>query len=151
MNPHEAFLRLALEEARQARDVGEIPVGAVVVLEGEVVGRGFNQPIRSLDPTAHAEIVAVRDAARHLGNYRIPKTTLYVTLEPCVMCVGALANARIGTLVYGAPEPKFGAIASVLRAEDLHLTHRFDVVAGVLEAECRALIQDFFRFRREER
>lgn len=151
MISHEAFLRLALDEAREAREGGEVPVGAVVVLAGEVVGRGFNQPIRSVDPTAHAEVVALRDAARRLGNYRLPGTTLYVTLEPCLMCVGALANARIATLVYGAPEPKFGAVSSVLCAEDLRLTHRFEVISGVLEPECRALIQDFFRFRREER
>jgi tRNA(adenine34) deaminase len=122
-----------------------------VVSDGQVVGTGFNQPIRGLDPTAHAEIVALRNAARCLGNYRLPNTTVYVTLEPCLMCVGALANARITTLVYGAPEPKFGAVSSALRLEDLRLTHRFEVVAGVLETECRALIRDFFRFRREER
>jgi tRNA(adenine34) deaminase len=147
---HERFMRLALDEARRARHLGEVPVGAVLVRGEEVIAAGFNQPIRSLDPTAHAEIVALRRAALDLGNYRLPATTLYVTLEPCLMCVGALLSARVATLVYGAPEPKFGGVVSLLDASRLATNHRFEVVSGVLEAECRRLVQDFFRFKREE-
>lgn len=148
--PHEPFMRQAIEQARAACHIGEVPIGAVLVADGEVLAQGFNQPIHAVDPTAHAEIVALRSAARVLRNYRLAHTALYVTLEPCLMCVGALVNARVSTLVYGAPEPKFGAVSSLLRIEDVALNHRFDVVSGVLEAECRKLIQDFFRFRREE-
>ena len=146
---HEGFMRLALEEARKALHLGEVPVGAVLVAGGEVVACGFNQPVHQLDPTAHAEIVTLRRAARVLDNYRLAGTTLYVTLEPCLMCVGALVHARVRSVVYGVAEPKGGAIRSILRAEDLAVNHRFDVVEGVLETECRRLIQDFFRFRRE--
>jgi tRNA(adenine34) deaminase len=142
-------MRQALEEGRQALHIGEVPVGAVLVLDREVVATGFNQPIHTLDPTAHAEIVALRRAARVLGNYRLTGTTLYVTIEPCLMCVGAIVHARVSTVVYGVPEPKCGGIHSVVNVEDLALNHRFDVVTGVLEAECRKLIQDFFKFRRE--
>jgi len=139
----------ALEEARRARDRGEVPVGAVVTLDDEIVGRGFNQPISSSDPTAHAEIVAIREAARLVGNYRLTGATLYVTIEPCLMCVGALVHARIARLVFGALEPKSGAVVSTVRAGDLpgH-NHRFEVVAGVREAECGELMQAFFRSRR---
>lgn len=151
MTTHESFMRLALQEARTALHLGEVPVGAVLVAGGEVVASGFNQPIHQVDPTAHAEIVALRGAARALENYRLIGSTLYVTVEPCLMCVGALVQARVGTVVYGAAEPKGGAIASVLRVEDLALNHRFDVVDGVLEADCRQLIQDFFKARRETR
>jgi tRNA(adenine34) deaminase len=147
--PFEALMAAALEEAGRARDAGEVPIGAVVSLDGDVIGRGFNQPISSGDPTAHAEIVAIRDAARRAGNYRLTGATLCVTIEPCLMCVGALVQARIGTLVYGAPEPRSGAVSSTVRGGELpgH-NHRFDVVAGVREAECRALMQAFFRDRR---
>src|SRR5919106_233215 len=136
----------ALALARQARDANEVPVGAVVVVADEIVGRGFNQPLSSGDPTAHAEIVAIRAAARHVGNYRLSGATLCVTIEPCLMCVGALVHARIGTLVFGALEPKMGAISSTVRGGELpgH-NHRFAVVSGVRAAECRALIQDFFK------
>jgi tRNA(adenine34) deaminase len=146
---HEVLMDAAIEEARRARDAGEVPVGAVVSLNGEIVGRGFNQPISSSDPTAHAEIVALRDAAARLGNYRLTGATLCVTVEPCLMCVGALVHARVGTLVYGAAEPKSGAVASMVRGGELpgH-NHRFEVVSGVKEAECRDLIQEFFRSRR---
>ena len=146
----EILMAAALEEARRARDRAEVPVGAVVAIKGEIVGRGGNQPVSSVDPTAHAEIVAIRDAARRIGNYRLTGATLCVTLEPCLMCVGALVHARIGTLVYGAPEPKSGAIVSTVRAGELpgH-NHRFDVVSGVREDECRALVQDFFRDKRQ--
>src|SRR5512133_2689906 len=108
---HETFMRAALDEACRARDAGEVPVGAVVRLGDDIVGRGFNQPIASRDPTAHAEIVALRDAAGRVGNYRLTRSLLYVTIEPCLMCVGALVHARVGTLVYGAPEPKSGFVA----------------------------------------
>src|SRR6266478_2969142 len=132
----------AIEEACRARDAGEVPIGAVVWLDGALVGRGFNQPISSGDPTAHAEIVAIRAAARRIGNYRLTGATVCVTIEPCLMCVGALVHARIATLVFGAAEPKSGAVASTVRGGELpgH-NHRFEVVAGVREAECRDLMQ----------
>ena len=149
MDPHDPFMRAALDEARLGFSAGEVPVGAVVVLDGEIVGRGFNQPIGSRDPTAHAEIVAIRNAARALGNYRLVGTTMYVTIEPCMMCVGAMVHARIGTLVFGAPEPKAGAVVSSCRAHELpSLNHRIDVVGGVLEDDCRAILQEFFKTRR---
>ncbi len=147
---HEEWMRVALGEAARAKDAGEVPIGAVVVSDGQVIGTGFNQPISGVDPTAHAEIVAVRAAARAVGNYRLTGATLYVTVEPCLMCVGALIHARIGLLVYGAPEPKSGAIvSSVCAHESPGLNHRLEVLGGVLENECRALIQEFFRERRE--
>ena len=143
------MMRAALEQALEAQRHGEVPVGAVVVLDGAIVGRGFNQPISSGDPTAHAEIVAIRAAATRVGNYRLTGATLCVTIEPCLMCVGALVHARIGTLVYGAPEPRSGAVVSTVRGGELpgH-NHRFEVVSGVREEECRALMQAFFRDRR---
>ena len=146
---YETWMHEALTEARRARDAGEVPIGAVVTLDGAIVGRGCNQPISSGDPTAHAEIVAIRDAARNVGNYRLTGAVLCVTIEPCLMCVGALVHARIGALVYGAGEPRTGAVASTVRGGELpgH-NHRFDVVAGVREEECRALMQDFFKARR---
>jgi tRNA(adenine34) deaminase len=139
----------ALDEARRARDAGEVPIGAVIAVADEIVGRGFNQPVSSGDPTAHAEIVAIRDAARRIGNYRLVGATLCVTIEPCLMCVGASVHARVATLVYGAAEPKSGAINSTVRGGDLpgH-NHRFEVVVGVREEECRSLLQTFFRLRR---
>jgi tRNA(adenine34) deaminase len=146
---HDTLMAEALAEARRAGDAQEVPIGAVVALDGVIVGRGFNQPIGAGDPTAHAEIQAIRDAARRVGNYRLSGATLCVTIEPCLMCVGALVHARIGTLVYGAAEPKSGAIVSaVLGAELPGQNHRFEVVGGVREAECRALMQAFFRDRR---
>ena len=139
----------ALDQAALGREAGEVPIGAVVSIEGEIVGRGFNQPIRAGDPTAHAEIVALRDAAARVGNYRLTGATIAVTIEPCLMCVGALVHARIGTLVYGAAEPKSGAVVSVVRGAELPgLNHRFEVVSGVREAECREMMQAFFRDRR---
>ena len=141
----------ALELAGDAARAGEVPVGAVVVVGGEVVGRGFNRPITSTDPTAHAEVVALRDAAQQLGNYRLTGATLYVTVEPCLMCVGALVHARIGTLVYGAPEPKAGAVDSTQRAhEHAALNHRMTIVSGVLASASRELMQAFFKARRAE-
>ena len=143
------LMREALAQARLAGDAGEVPVGAVVALNGEIVGRGFNHPIGAVDPTAHAEIAALRDAAARIGNYRLSGATLCVTIEPCLMCVGALVHARIGTLVYGAAEPKSGAVVSTVRGAELpgH-NHRFEVIAGIREDECRALMQDFFKERR---
>ena len=146
---YDHWMMAALEEARRARDAGEVPIGAVVALDGAIVGRGFNQPISSGDPTAHAEIVAIRDAARRLGNYRLTGAVLCVTIEPCLMCVGALVHARIATLVFGAAEPRTGAVVSTVRAAELpgH-NHRVEVVGGILEHECRELMQTFFRERR---
>ena len=145
----EHFMREAQREAREALAAGEVPVGAVVVMDGRVVGAGFNQPIGRADPTAHAEIVALRVAAREVGNYRLTGATLYVTVEPCVMCVGAIVHARIGTLVYGASEPKAGAVRSAMRALDHPaLNHRVEVIEGVLDEECGQIMQDFFRDRR---
>lgn len=146
---YETLMAAALVEAQRARDAGEVPIGAVVAIDGAIVGRGFNQPIASHDPTAHAEIVAIRDAARAVGNYRLTGAVLCVTIEPCLMCVGALVHARIGTLVFGAAEPKAGAVISTVRGGELpgH-NHRFEVVSGVCETECRAVIQEFFKTRR---
>ena len=145
----ETFMRRALELAAEGRLQGEVPVGAVVVLDGTVVGEGFNRPIGAHDPTAHAEIVAIRDAAGRVGNYRLSGAVLYVTIEPCQMCVGAMVHARIARVVYAAREPKAGAIESAMRAhEHPALNHRLDALGGVLEAESRALIQEFFRDRR---
>jgi len=139
----------ALAEARRAGAAGEVPIGAVVALNGAVIGRGFNHPIGAVDPTAHAEIVALRGAAARVGNYRLTGAVLCVTVEPCLMCVGALVHARIGTLVYGATEPRTGAVVSTVRGGELpgH-NHRFEVIGGVREEDCRALMQQFFRERR---
>ena len=145
---HETFLRLALEQAALAHERGEVPVGAVVVQAGAVVGRGHNRPIGACDPTAHAEIVALREAARAASNYRLTGATLYVTVEPCLMCVGAIVHARIATVVFGALDPKAGAVRSLLDPGSLPLNHRFGVVEGVLGEECRDLLQRFFRSRR---
>ena len=139
----------ALELASQARDSGEVPVGAVVVHEGAVIGEGYNQPITLADPSAHAEMQAMRTAARRLDNYRLAGATLYVTLEPCAMCAGAMVHARIERLVYGAADPKTGAAGSVfnlVQAEQLN--HRLEVADGVMEKECGELLRDFFRERR---
>ena len=145
---HEPFMRLALAEAARARAGGEVPIGAVVVREGGVIGRGFNQSIGRSDASAHAEIVALREAGRATANYRLPEATLYVTIEPCLMCVGAIVHARIGRVVFGAADPKGGAIRSILDPDTLPLNHRFSVVEGVLADECRELVQEFFRSRR---
>jgi len=148
---HEHFMREALELAATAREAGEVPVGAVVVADGRVIGRGWNQPIASKDPTAHAEIVALRAAARETGNYRLAGSTLYCTIEPCLMCVGALVHARVGTLVFGAVEPKAGAIESTMRAhEHPALNHRLRVISGVLARESAAVMREFFDLRRAE-
>jgi tRNA(adenine34) deaminase len=154
MTGHGRFMEAALGLAREAAQAGEVPVGAVVVLgsgeDGEVIGRGFNRPISTHDPTAHAEVVAMRDAAARAGNYRLTGARLYVTVEPCLMCVGAMVHARIGTLVFGAPEPKGGAIESTARAhEHGALNHRLTIVSGVGAAESKALMQEFFAQRRK--
>jgi tRNA(adenine34) deaminase len=146
---HERFMRAAIAEATRARDLGEVPVGAVVVLGDTVVGRGCNQPIRAIDPTAHAEINALRAAATTIGNYRLSSGTLYVTIEPCLMCVGAMIHARIGLVVYGAAEPRSGALVSAARAHETPgLNHRLEVLGGVLADESRAILQEFFKARR---
>ncbi len=142
-------MRLALAEASRAAAADEVPVGAVLVSGGIVVASGFNQPLATHDPTAHAEIVTLRAAAAASRNYRLPGSTLYVTLEPCLMCAGALVSARVATLVFGVAEPKFGAVVSLTRALELPLNHRVAVIDGVLEDECRALVQAFFRSRRD--
>jgi tRNA(adenine34) deaminase len=144
------FMSMALAEARAALDAGEVPVGAIVVIDGQVAGRGHNQPIARRDPTAHAEIVAIREAAAAIGNYRLPGATLFATIEPCAMCAGALIHARVERLVYGAADPRAGAVSSVFQlCNSSALNHQVEIVAGVLEEECRELIQSFFRARRE--
>jgi tRNA(adenine34) deaminase len=146
---HEPFMRRALEEAQRAEQSGEVPIGAVAVLDGRVVGSGFNRPISAIDPTAHAEILALRQAASAVGNYRLTGVELYVTLEPCLMCVGALVHARVKSVIFGAREPRTGALVSSTRALEIpSLNHRFEIVEGVLEEECRDLVQAFFRERR---
>jgi tRNA(adenine34) deaminase len=146
---YDPFMDEALQQAHLALAQGEVPIGAVVVMNGEIVARGFNQPIGAGDPTAHAEIVAIRAAAKRVGNYRLTGATLVVTVEPCLMCVGAVVHARVGTLVYGAAEPRTGALVSTVAGGQLpgH-NHHFDIVGGVREFECRELIQSFFRTRR---
>ena len=142
-------MRAALELAREAANRGEVPVGAVVVVDGQIAGRGFNQPIGTHDPTAHAEIVAMRHAAERLQNYRLTGATMYVTIEPCQMCVGAMIHARVARVVYGAREPKAGAIESAMRAhEHPALNHRMTATGGVFEDGCRAVMQQFFEDRR---
>lgn len=145
----ESFMQQALKLAQQAEAAGEVPVGALVVHDGQVIGRGSNAPISESDPTAHAEIEALREAARLLGNYRLAETTLYVTLEPCPMCAGAMVHARVARLVYGCADPRSGAAGSVydIACSD-KLNHRLEVEGGVCEAECREQLQSFFRARR---
>ena len=146
----EFWMTKALALGQQAGDLGEVPVGCVIVSEcGELIGEGFNQPIGKHDPTAHAEIMALRDAALKLNNYRLPNTTLYVTIEPCTMCVGAMMHARVGRLVFGAPEPRFGAVVSSKRLLDEgEFNHRIEHNSGILAAECSDLMREFFRARR---
>lgn len=145
----EFFMQRALELAHQAEAAGEVPVGAVIVLNGEIAGEGFNSPISSIDPTAHAECLALREASKHCGNYRLPGSTLYVTLEPCLMCLGAMVHARVERLVYGAAEPKSGMVESNLKGTELAgLNHRIQLTSGVLADQCRGLVQRFFEARR---
>jgi len=145
----EGWMREALDEAKKAGDEGEVPVGALVLLNGKIIGRGHNSPISLCDPTAHAEIVALRQAAHNVHNYRLPGAVLIVTIEPCVMCVGAMIHARIDELIYGARDPKAGAVHSVFRLTDAQeLNHRIQATGGILEDECGAPIRKFFAARR---
>ena len=152
MNTDETYMRLALEEARAAAAEGEVPIGAVLVCDGEVVGRGRNARESAGDPTAHAEMVAIREGAERLGRWRLSGCTLYVTLEPCPMCAGALVNARVDRLVYGAADPKAGAVGTLYDlSADARLNHAFEVTSGVLEAECGEILREFFRALRAGR
>jgi tRNA(adenine34) deaminase len=145
----EFWMNFALAEAWQAVRANEVPIGAVIVLNEEVIGNGHNQPITRCDPTAHAEILALREAAKRIENYRLTNATMYVTIEPCAMCAGAIVNARIKRLVYGATEPRQGAVHSVFQiCTNSSLNHQVEVTAGVLEEECKALMQAFFKARR---
>jgi len=150
LQPHADYMRIALEEARRAQQIDEVPVGAVLVdASGDLLATACNRTIANTDPTAHAEILALRSAAGKLKNYRLLNTTLYVTIEPCLMCMGAVVHARVARVVYGAPDPKWGAAGSLYHfGLDPRLNHRPEVVAGVCETECRELIQEFFRFKR---
>ena len=142
-------MEAALEEARRGGASGEVPIGAVLAVDGRIVSRACNQPIIAVDPTAHAEILVLREAASLLGNYRLTEATVYVTVEPCLMCVGALVHARVGEVVYGAAEPRTGALVSAVRGLELPgLNHRFAITGGVLEEPCRHVMQEFFRERR---
>ncbi|MGA7181341.1 MAG: tRNA adenosine(34) deaminase TadA [Thiobacillaceae bacterium] len=147
----EKFMRVALLEARKAWERGEVPVGAVVVKDSEIIGRGFNQPISSQDPSAHAEIVALRDAAKYLSNYRLVNCTLYATFEPCAMCAGAIFHARMSRVVYGAAEYKSGAAGSIVNLfAESRLNFHAQIEGGVLADECAQLVSDFFAERRRE-
>jgi tRNA(adenine34) deaminase len=143
------YMQQAISQAHNAWALGEVPVGALVVKDGEIVATGFNQPIGTHDPTAHAEIMALRAAAEILGNYRLPGCELYVTLEPCAMCAGAMMHARLARVVFGAPDPKTGACGSVVNLfEQEQLNHHTEVIGGVMAEECGALLKDFFAERR---
>ena len=145
----QGFIREALQEAKKAAAVGEVPIGAIIVYEGEIIARGYNQREQNGDPTAHAELVAIRAAAEIKKHWRLAGTTLYTTLEPCPMCAGAMVQARIERLVYGAADPKAGAAGSLMNlVQDLRLNHRLEVTTGVLQEECGQLLKDFFRERR---
>lgn len=147
----EIFMHAALELAEKAENLGEVPVGAVVVKDGEIIGRGFNAPISRHDPSAHAEMMALRDAAQRLGNYRLTGCELFVTLEPCLMCAGAMMHARIARLVYGANDPKTGVCGSVLDAfAEQRLNHHTEVTGGVLTKECGTMLSNFFAMRRAQ-
>jgi tRNA(adenine34) deaminase len=145
------WMELALAEARMAAEAGEVPVGALVIINGEIIGRAGNRNLRDHDPTAHAEILALRQAAQHLGNHRLTGCTLYATIEPCAMCAGAVIHARIARLVYGAKDSKAGAAGSILEViNHPRLNHKMEVVSGVLGERCSEILQDFFRRRREQ-
>jgi tRNA(adenine34) deaminase len=148
----EMFMRMALELAREASGAGEVPVGAVVIVGGRVIGRGRNSPVAMSDPTAHAEILALREAAAAMGNYRLEGATVYSTLEPCVMCAGALVAARVARLVFGARDLRFGGVRSKFRAADSDLlNHRVEIVEGVLGADCAEIMRQFFAEKRTQR
>jgi tRNA(adenine34) deaminase len=153
MEPHIDYMRLALQEAKKAGQVDEVPVGAVLVSEaGAVLAAARNRTIELGDPTAHAEVITLREAAGKIRNYRLLNTTLYVTIEPCPMCMGALIHARVARLVFGAKDPKWGAAGSLYNlAKDRRLNHQIEVIAGVCEPECRDLVQEFFRRKRMEK
>src|SRR5438309_5772095 len=143
------YMQEALAEARSAAEAGEVPIGAVLVHDGEILARSGNRTIRDCDPTAHAEVVTLREAARHVGNYRLSDTTLYVTIEPCSMCAGAIIQARVPRLVYGADDPKGGAVRSCFEIlSNPRLNHQVEVTAGVLATDCAAILQSFFAERR---
>ena len=149
MESDEHYMDLALGEARKAEAAGEVPVGAIIVSGGAVIGRGFNQPISTTDPTAHAEIIGLREAARYQRNYRLSNAVMYCTVEPCMMCAGAMMHARIVRLVFGTPDPKAGSAGSIYNVlTDPRLNHRVDVISGIREDECAALLRDFFAQRR---
>lgn len=151
MNSDSDFMRRAIALAKQAASVGEVPVGALVVKDGQVIGEGYNQPISSCDPTGHAEIVAMRQACEALQNYRLTGCDLYVTIEPCTMCVGAMIHARIGKIIFGAAEPRAGALQSQLRLMDRdHYNHSIQWQGGVLAEECSEIISSFFRRKRQQ-
>ncbi len=145
----EPFMDLALAEAKKAGNAAEVPVGAVIVVEGVVIARGFNQPVALNDPTAHAEISALREACRHQRNYRLSNATMYCTVEPCMMCAGAMIHARLGRLVFGTSDPKAGSAGSIYNVlTDPRLNHRVDVISGIREEDCAGLLRDFFASRR---
>ena len=149
MDNQQLYMSQALELAQEASSIGEVPVGALVVKDNRVIGRGYNQSIKNSDPTAHAEVIALRDAANTLKNYRLNGCKLYVTIEPCAMCVGAMVHARIQRVIFGAIEPRAGALVSQLKMMDMpHFNHTFDWQGVVLESECGALMKEFFRGRR---
>lgn len=151
MKDDERYMRLALAQAQRARDREEVPVGAVVISAGKVLGRGYNRPIGCKDPTAHAEMVAIRRACQRAGNYRLVNCDLYVTLEPCPMCIGAVMQARIRKVIYGAPDPKAGAVRSVMSFPFQKLNHRPELKGGLLAEECGLLLKEFFRQKRKKR
>jgi tRNA(adenine34) deaminase len=145
------FMACALAEAEKARQLNEVPIGVVIVIDNQIVARGHNEPIRRCDPTAHAEIIALREASHAIGNYRLTEATVYATVEPCVMCAGALVNARIKRLVFGATEERFGAVISQFQlCTNSSLNHRIEVTHGILANECRTLMQNFFQQRRQK-
>ena len=149
MNTDEHYMERAFELAQQAKEQDEVPVGAVIVYENKIIGEGFNQPISSNDPTAHAEIVAFRQAGQTLNNYRLPDATMYVTLEPCAMCAGAIVHARLAKLIYAADDPKTGACGSVFNSlQTNELNHKVEIEKGLMEEESRTMLQDFFKAKR---
>lgn len=148
---HRSFMKEALQEAEKARKQNEVPVGAVIVYQGKVIGRGYNQRETLNDPIAHAEIIAIREAAKELGGWRLTNSDLYVTLEPCAMCAGAAVNARIRALYFGAYDPKAGAVSSLMKlAQDKRLNHQVEVFGGICESECGQLLKDFFKEKRKK-
>ena len=153
MNNDDTFMKAAIEQARLALSLNEVPIGACLIdADGQVIAAGSNRTITDCDPTAHAEIIVLREAARRIGNYRLTGTTIYSTIEPCAMCAGALVNARVKRLVYGAADERFGAVETVFRICDSErLNHRLEITSGVLADECRELMQNFFRARREKK